>query len=107
MLKLTYDGYMNYKFGSPFTEIDLRCLHKEVTAQVHTMCREWNRQLPPFDRPLSRTLQSCSHAIKNTRRKMEDRHIILSDLNTLFNLQVRVFCLYAEWHNCKPSQNNS
>ncbi|XP_064612803.1 protein phosphatase 1E-like [Liolophura sinensis] len=34
-----------------------------------------------------RMYEVYAHAIKNTRRKMEDRHIILHDLNSLFKLK--------------------
>ncbi|XP_066510279.1 protein phosphatase 1F-like [Hoplias malabaricus] len=50
----------------------------------------WNKQLPD---PAPRSPQShlCSvHAIRNTRRKMEDRHVILTEFNQLFGLQDNV-----------------
>ena len=37
---------------------------------------------------LPRYLPVCQYAIKNTRRKMEDRHVMLQDLNTLYDLDV-------------------
>nr|BAD95886.1 Ca/calmodulin-dependent protein kinase phosphatase [Danio rerio] len=47
----------------------------------------WQKQPPNPDAPSSRT-HSCSvHAIRNTRRKMEDRHVILKEFNQLLGLQ--------------------
>ncbi|XP_025089159.1 protein phosphatase 1E-like isoform X4 [Pomacea canaliculata] len=69
------------------SEIDLRKLQREVTVQVYAICTEWNHRLPSFVHPMPYLRPACSHAIKNTRRKMEDRHVILSDLNTFFELQ--------------------
>ena len=33
-------------------------------------------------------LPVSAYAIKNVRRKMEDRHVVLRDLNTLYDLKV-------------------
>ncbi|XP_036454555.1 protein phosphatase 1F [Colossoma macropomum] len=45
----------------------------------------WQKQLPS---PVPRSSHLCSvHAIRNTRRKMEDRHVILSEFNQLLGLQ--------------------
>ncbi|XP_072520776.1 protein phosphatase 1F [Salminus brasiliensis] len=47
----------------------------------------WQKQLPS-PAPCSSQSRLCSvHAIRNTRRKMEDRHVILTDFNQLFGLQ--------------------
>ena len=34
-------------------------------------------------------------AIKNGRKTMEDRHIIIHDLNTTLNLKVIIFCAFS------------
>ncbi|XP_067295567.1 protein phosphatase 1F [Pseudorasbora parva] len=47
----------------------------------------WQKQLPSPGSSSSRT-HSCSvHAIRNTRRKMEDRHMILKEFNQLLGLK--------------------
>lgn len=47
----------------------------------------WQKQLPSPCSSSSRT-HSCSvHAIRNTRRKMEDRHMILKEFNQLLGLK--------------------
>lgn len=54
---------------------------------VDEVCQKWNKDLPPI--PIPAQVHECYHyEIKNTRRKMEDRHVMLPDLNTLFDLKV-------------------
>lgn len=43
--------------------------------------------LPPTDLK-EMNYQGFIHAIKNTRRKMEDRHVIIPDLNDAFNIEL-------------------
>ncbi|KAK6191299.1 hypothetical protein SNE40_003026 [Patella caerulea] len=68
------------------TFLDIRKLLKEIIATVHKICQQWKKQLPPLNSNPT-THEVCVHAIKNTRRKMEDVHVICSDLNSLFNLK--------------------
>ncbi|XP_002931930.1 protein phosphatase 1F [Xenopus tropicalis] len=56
----------------------LQCL-QEVISQ-------WLEQLPPLPPPPHELCVSV-HAIRNTRRKMEDRHVILQDFNMLFGIK--------------------
>ncbi|XP_033115788.1 protein phosphatase 1E-like [Anneissia japonica] len=53
---------------------------KVVFNKVHEICKEW-KDNPPSD--YSPTPKVSTHAIKNTRRKMEDKHITIPDLNRL------------------------
>ncbi|CAC5410370.1 PPM1E [Mytilus coruscus] len=53
---------------------------------VHDICKVWKDELPELSPP-HQLLYACTHEIKNTRRKMEDRHVLLPDLNTLFDLR--------------------
>lgn len=48
---------------------------------------KWNQELPKNPFSSSRSLQCSVHAIKNTRRKMEDKHVALSEFNQLFGIQ--------------------
>ncbi|XP_015110938.1 titin [Diachasma alloeum] len=65
-------------------------LMQAVTGKVNEICQRYleNSRLallpPPPSTPLPLT---TVYAIKNTRRKMEDRHVVLHDLNTIFNIQ--------------------
>ncbi|XP_015242409.1 PREDICTED: protein phosphatase 1F [Cyprinodon variegatus] len=47
----------------------------------------WNQELPQFPPPPSQSFQCSVHAIKNTRRKMEDKHVALAEFNQLFGIQ--------------------
>ena len=64
-------------------------LIKEVTTKANNVIRDMSRTFTP--EKVIKTpnyLPVSSFAIKNIRRKMEDRHIILRDLNTLYDMQV-------------------
>uniref|UniRef100_A0A672RDA8 Protein phosphatase 1F-like n=1 Tax=Sinocyclocheilus grahami TaxID=75366 RepID=A0A672RDA8_SINGR len=62
-------------------------LQRLFINKLREVCLAWQKQLPSPGSSSSRT-HSCSvHAIRNTRRKMEDRHIILKDFNQLLGLQ--------------------
>uniref|UniRef100_A0A8C1SMA7 Protein phosphatase 1F n=1 Tax=Cyprinus carpio TaxID=7962 RepID=A0A8C1SMA7_CYPCA len=62
-------------------------LQRLFINKLREMCLAWQKQLPSPESSSSRT-HSCSfHAIRNTRRKMEDRHIILKEFNQLLGLQ--------------------
>ncbi|XP_068167544.1 protein phosphatase 1F [Antennarius striatus] len=47
----------------------------------------WHQNLPKLPSAPSRFLRCSVHAIKNTRRKMEDKHVILAEFNQLFGIQ--------------------
>ncbi|XP_072034099.1 protein phosphatase 1F-like isoform X2 [Amphiura filiformis] len=65
--------------------LDAMKLSRHVLSMVHETCVKWKAELPPIKPP---TIPIYSiHAIKNTRRKMEDKHVIIPDLNTLFNFK--------------------
>ncbi|XP_042344186.1 protein phosphatase 1F [Plectropomus leopardus] len=47
----------------------------------------WHQNLPKLRPSPSRFLRCSIHAIKNTRRKMEDKHVVLAEFNQLFGIQ--------------------
>ncbi|XP_039308798.1 uncharacterized protein LOC105201938 isoform X2 [Solenopsis invicta] len=63
-------------------------LMQAVTNEVNEICRRYldNSRLALLPPPSS-TPQVTVGATRNARRKMEDRHMILHDLNTMFNIQ--------------------
>ena len=69
------------------SEIEVMKLARVVFSKVHEVCAEWERALPNIQLP-NRTMEVSVHAIKNTRRKMEDRHVTLPYINYMFNTQV-------------------
>ena len=51
------------------------------------VAKDWSSHLPPLTSPLVKPDLSF-FAMKNTRRKMEDRHALCLDVNALFRLKV-------------------
>uniref|UniRef100_A0A3Q4B1S8 Protein phosphatase 1E n=1 Tax=Mola mola TaxID=94237 RepID=A0A3Q4B1S8_MOLML len=47
----------------------------------------WHQNLPELPPAPSWFLRCSVHAIKNTRRKMEDKHVVLADFNQLFGIK--------------------
>ncbi|KAA8579167.1 hypothetical protein FQN60_007300 [Etheostoma spectabile] len=54
----------------------------------------WHQNFPKLSPSPSRFLLCSVHAIKNTRRKMEDKHLALAEFNQLFGIQDGVECAY-------------
>ncbi|XP_037634540.1 protein phosphatase 1F isoform X2 [Sebastes umbrosus] len=56
----------------------------------------WHQNFPklPPSSSSSRFLHCSVHAIKNTRRKMEDKHLALAEFNQLFGIQDGAECAY-------------
>uniref|UniRef100_A0A8C7ZVW1 Protein phosphatase 1E n=1 Tax=Oryzias sinensis TaxID=183150 RepID=A0A8C7ZVW1_9TELE len=69
-----------------FAEIEAVTVARLVFNILFEMCCLWLKELPFHRRPLP-YYETSIHAIKNMRRKMEDKHVIIPDFNTLFNIQ--------------------
>uniref|UniRef100_UPI00358FB908 protein phosphatase 1E-like n=1 Tax=Myxine glutinosa TaxID=7769 RepID=UPI00358FB908 len=67
-------------------EYDAGKVGQVVLKKLQEVCIHWQRKTPVFHQT-RRSFQISIHAIKNTRRKMEDRHVIFQDLNALFGLE--------------------
>ena len=72
--------------------LDGKLLARAVVTAVHEICQEWRKTLPPLTCPRERREFSI-YAMKNGRRKMEDRHSICVDLNSLYGLKVGVWMM--------------
>ncbi|XP_053862179.1 protein phosphatase 1F isoform X2 [Malaclemys terrapin pileata] len=68
-----------------FTLLDGGSLQRCFFNKLRDICCEWQKQLPSL-KSLKRFLIISSHAIRNVRRKMEDRHVSLPEFNQLFGL---------------------
>ncbi|KAM9455432.1 protein phosphatase 1E [Clarias gariepinus] len=66
--------------------IDAVKLARLVFNKLCETCCVWLKGFPPRRRAQT-YYETSIHAIKNMRRKMEDRHVIIPDFNMLFNLQ--------------------
>ncbi|XP_004607505.1 protein phosphatase 1F [Sorex araneus] len=70
----------------PVTLLDAKGLARSLFNQLWEVCGQWQKQVPPATlAPKCQWLVSV-HAIRNTRRKMEDRHVCLPTFNQLFGL---------------------
>ncbi|KAJ3589051.1 hypothetical protein NHX12_009899 [Muraenolepis orangiensis] len=58
-----------------------------VFNQLFEVCGVWMKKDYPHRRRPTPYYETSIHAIKNMRRKMEDKHVIIPDFNTLFNIQ--------------------
>ena len=56
------------------------------------VCQEWKNRLPAGITSVSVPMASSVsiHAIKNTRRKMEDKHVVLPYFSEMFGLKVYI-----------------
>lgn len=68
-------------------EIDSVKLARLIFNKLCETCCQWLKEFPYRRRHLP-YYETSIHAIKNMRRKMEDKHVVIPDFNTLFNLQV-------------------
>jgi hypothetical protein len=71
-------------------------LMQVVTGKVNEVCLRYrdNGKLATLPPPSSGPpISSC--AIKNTRRCMEDRHVIIEDFHTVFSVQVFQSCQFS------------
>uniref|UniRef100_W5M1W6 Protein phosphatase 1E n=1 Tax=Lepisosteus oculatus TaxID=7918 RepID=W5M1W6_LEPOC len=61
-------------------------LQRRFLNELLEVCRgrQQSREPPPAGR---RFLRASAHAIRNARRKMEDRHVVLTHFNQLFGLE--------------------
>ena len=75
-------------------------LLQNVTSTVNQVCKRlkqdggggegggggsWRRRIKP-----GRLNPNSVHAVKNTRKKMEDRHVVIHDLNTIYSSEEKV-----------------
>ncbi|XP_072796324.1 protein phosphatase 1E isoform X1 [Vicugna pacos] len=67
-------------------EIETVKLARSVFSKLHEVCCSWVKDFPLRRRP-QLYYETSIHAIKNMRRKMEDKHVCIPDFNMLFNLE--------------------
>ncbi|KAJ8266544.1 hypothetical protein GJAV_G00131650, partial [Gymnothorax javanicus] len=70
----------------PFPQLESVKLARLVFNKLCETCCLWLKDFP-HRRRQQRYYETSIHAIKNMRRKMEDKHVVIPDFNTLFNLQ--------------------
>ncbi|XP_029374695.1 protein phosphatase 1E isoform X2 [Echeneis naucrates] len=80
LIKAVEDG------ADPLPQMEAVKLARLVFNRLFEMCVLWLKEFPFRCRPQP-YYETSIHAIKNMRRKMEDKHVIIPDFNTLFNVQ--------------------
>lgn len=83
----------------PLSEIESPKLARLIFNTLCETCCLWLKDFPYRRRPQP-YYETSIHAIKNMRRKMEDKHIVIPDFNTLFNIQVHVEKLLVQFQIC-------
>lgn len=77
-----------------------------VTSKINQVCLEYlnNQKFENLCTELSfseKALHPVSvHAIRNGRRKMEDRHVVIQDLNTVCNIRVLTQTIFSLSTQC-------
>lgn len=71
---------------APVTLLDAKGLARSFFNRLWEVCSQWQKQVPLTARAPQRQWLVSIHAIRNTRRKMEDRHVCLPTFNQLFGL---------------------
>ncbi|XP_006877701.1 PREDICTED: protein phosphatase 1F [Chrysochloris asiatica] len=71
---------------APVTMLDAGGLARSFFTRLWDVCSQWQKQVPSTTRNLHQQWLVSIHAIRNTRRKMEDRHVALPAFNQLFGL---------------------
>ncbi|XP_071403209.1 protein phosphatase 1E [Centroberyx affinis] len=72
--------------ADPLPQLESVKLARLVFNRLFETCCLWLKDLPYRRRPQP-YYETSIHAIKNMRRKMEDKHVIIPDFNSLFNIQ--------------------
>lgn len=72
----------------PLSVLESVAVQRVFLNELITAALAWRCSLPDLPSPPSDFLQCCVHAIKNTRRKMEDKHVTLEEFNQLFGMKV-------------------
>nr|XP_033778711.1 protein phosphatase 1E [Geotrypetes seraphini] len=67
-------------------QIETLKLARATFSKLHELCCSWVKDFPLLRKP-HLYYETSIHAIKNMRRKMEDKHICIPDFNILFNLE--------------------
>lgn len=83
--------YTVYQQSSSFsiTELDSELVAKGLLDAIRRVCEEWADSLPELTTPPPGAKHELSlYAMKNARRKMEDKHALCVDVNSLFGLKV-------------------
>lgn len=88
--KTCFFSQLLFSLSFPLCPAVLECegLQHLFLNKLREVAASWRQQLPAAQRASTRFSRCCVHAIRNTRRKMEDRHVTVADFNRLLGIQV-------------------
>ncbi|XP_062393188.1 protein phosphatase 1E [Sardina pilchardus] len=90
VLQSDLSGYQNSKpteeGTEPFPQLDSVKVARLAFNKLFETCYAWLKEFP-YRRRAQPYYETSIHAIKNMRRKMEDKHVVIPEFNRLFNLQ--------------------
>ncbi|KAG5284974.1 hypothetical protein AALO_G00032560 [Alosa alosa] len=90
VLQSDLSGYQNSKpteeGTEPFPQLDSVKVARLAFNKLFDTCYSWLKEFP-YRRRAQPYYETSIHAIKNMRRKMEDKHVVIPEFNRLFNLQ--------------------
>ncbi|KAB0362820.1 hypothetical protein FD754_006976, partial [Muntiacus muntjak] len=72
---------------APVTLLDAAGLARSLFDRLWQACSQWQQQVPAAAQAPQRQWLVSTHAIRNARRRMEDRHVCLPAFNLLFGLE--------------------
>ncbi|XP_066247758.1 uncharacterized protein [Euwallacea similis] len=80
---------INYGFNSSDNAYEPLKLMQAVMAKINEVCLRYldNSMLCSLPAPTNVFYETSICARRNRRRRMEDRHVVIHDLNTMFNIQ--------------------
>lgn len=84
--KVRFPHYVNV-FCLLLAVLSTAAVGSVLLAAILDVCQQWAESLPQLTQ-VPGNIELSLHAIKNTRRKMEDRHAVCVDINSLFGLKV-------------------
>ncbi|XP_071848313.1 protein phosphatase 1F-like isoform X2 [Apostichopus japonicus] len=73
----------------PCVEYNANGLARFVFSTVNEICAKWKENFPIFKLP-KRIPKYSLQAIRNNRRKMEDRHVVIEDMHTLLGERLQL-----------------
>ena len=86
-------------------------LLQSVTSTVNEVCKRLKKEEDKSKISESRLTPCSVAAVKNGRRKMEDRHVVLHDINMIFEdeptqkVGFSIFCMQWKWRSTHGDEN--
>uniref|UniRef100_A0A8C6DXC3 Protein phosphatase 1F n=1 Tax=Moschus moschiferus TaxID=68415 RepID=A0A8C6DXC3_MOSMO len=87
LLEQEEEGGDGVEEKAPVMLLDAGGLARSLFCRLWQACSQWQQQMPVAAQAPQRQWLVSAHAIRNARRRMEDRHVCLPAFNLLFSLE--------------------